>query len=128
MLCEICYKEQSAFMDCAQCTKRTCAECFSNLTQLKCPFCRHVYNDKVGGEDDWLVVDEEDIEELEDAQWDNPYDHTNIILNQYRIAKRERNNDLCVDLTFDYLAQYLAGNGNLVDLTDMITQTKYINN
>lgn len=33
-------------MDCGECSKKICTDCFSNLVNLQCPFCRHYYHNK----------------------------------------------------------------------------------
>lgn len=46
--CRICYTfpEKQTFMDCGECTKKICTDCFSKLRRLKCPHCRHKYHTK----------------------------------------------------------------------------------
>lgn len=45
-------------MDCSECRKRVCTDCFRRLSQLKCPFCRSWYTNQ----DDAMEIDVPSLE------------------------------------------------------------------
>lgn len=41
--CDICYETKTDFINCIQCVNEVCLQCFTNLTQEVCPFCKHPF-------------------------------------------------------------------------------------
>ena len=58
--CKICYTfpTKQTFMDCGECAKRICTDCFTRLDRFLCPYCRHSYVGQFEDEEDDETDDE----------------------------------------------------------------------
>jgi len=69
--CRICYTipDKQTFIDCGECRKKVCTDCFSRLERLQCPYCRNNYhnnnynNDYDDNYDDNYDDDKVDVDE-----------------------------------------------------------------
>lgn len=124
--CRICYFEKQTFMDCGQCTKRICTDCFSKLSQMQCPYCRNPYLSSLDDEEEY----DDNMPPLEAI----PHLHRQhayirrrnemSIQDRFEESVGEAMSDAAREMVSIYVDEYLSGELNQQDIMEVLQRAR----
>lgn len=121
-LCDICCDMKTTFIDCSQCMKKICTDCFSSLRALQCPHCRNPYHP---GMDSFEEDEDETYTIYVDTQGEIENNVNHTVHHRMNRARMHYIREL-KDLTRDGLEDFMVGDMSFEEMVE--TLRSYANN